>query len=235
MNSSIQWRFPLAVQAIFAIYVVATLPFLPESPRFLIAQGRVLDGADIIARLQDKPTTDPAVVKEVHEIVETLTDECNLGQLGWKELFSPQNSGDLKRFILGIGPHLIAQWAGINTLSYDQLRRSSNPRAYFPVVLQTVLGLPHRLSLIIAGTAATQYAISSIFPIFYIDRVGRRPAMIYGCLGCGLCMAGIAGGVKADNKVGGAFAIAFMFLFDDIFALGIHAVSWMYASEINSM
>jgi len=230
-----QWRFPLAMQAVFAIYVIATLPFLPESPRCLIAQGRVLDGADIIAQLQAKPNTDPAVVKEVDEIVETLNDEGNLGQLSWKELFSPQNSSDLKRFILGIGPLVMAQWGGVNTLSYHQLHDHSNSRAYFPVVLQTVLGLSHRLSLILAGAAATQYAISSIFPIFYIDRVGRRPAMIFGTLACALCMAGVAGGVKAGNKVGGAFAIAFMFLFDDVFALGIHAVAWMYASEINSL
>ena len=48
-------------------------------------------------------------------------------------------------------------------------------------------------------------------------------------------MAGIAGGLSADNKLGGAVAIIFMFLFDDVFAFGIHAVAWMYASEINSL
>jgi Sugar (and other) transporter len=106
---------------------------------------------------------------------------------------------------------------------------------YFPVVLQSVIGLPHRLSLILAGIAATQYAIFAIFPIFYIDRVGRRTALMFGSLACGLCMAGIAAGVRADNKVGGAFAVAFMFLFDDVFAWGIHAVAWMYACEINSL
>jgi MFS family permease len=111
----------------------------------------------------------------------------------------------------------------------------TNDSPYFPVVLQSVIGLPHRLSLILAGIAATQFAISALFPIFYIDRVGRRTALIFGSLACSLCMAGIAVGIKADNKVGGAFAVAFMFLFDDVFAWGIHAVAWMYASEINSL
>jgi hypothetical protein len=109
----------------------------------------------------------------------------------------------------------------------------SDPKPYFPVVLQLTIGLPHRLSLILAGIAATQYAVASIFPIFYIDRVGRRLTLIFGTLACGLCMAGIAARVGADNKVGGAFAVGFMFLFDDVFAMGIHAVGWMYACEIN--
>jgi hypothetical protein len=100
---------------------------------------------------------------------------------------------------------------------------------YFPVVLQSVIGLPHRLSLILVGIAATQHAIAAIFPIFYIDQVGRRTALVFGSLACSICMAGIAAGVRADNKVGGAFAVAFMFLFDDVVGWGIHAVAWMYA------
>ena len=56
-----------------------------------------------------------------------------------------------------------------------------------------------------------------------------------GSIGCAIAMASIAGGVKADNKVGGAIAIAFMFIYDDVYALGIHAVAWMYATEINSL
>ena len=48
-------------------------------------------------------------------------------------------------------------------------------------------------------------------------------------------MASVAGGIKAGTKVGGAIAIAFMFIFDDMYALGIHAVAWFYACEINSL
>lgn len=110
-----------------------------------------------------------------------------------------------------------------------------NQRAYFPVVLETMIGLSRRLSLILAAAAATQYALASIFPFFYIDRLGRRRAMMFGLFGCSIAMAVIAVGVQANNKVGGAFAIAFMFIYDDVFALGIHAVAWMYACEINSL
>lgn len=111
----------------------------------------------------------------------------------------------------------------------------ANSSSYFPIVLETVIGLNHQLSLILAGTAATQYALTSMAPILYIDRFGRRRTMMIGSLGCSISMAVIAGGIRAGNEIGGAFAIAFMFLFDDMYALGIHAVAWMYASEINSL
>jgi hypothetical protein len=48
-------------------------------------------------------------------------------------------------------------------------------------------------------------------------------------------MGCIAGGVSVNTKLGAAVAIAFMFLFDDCHALGVHAVAWFYACEINSL
>jgi len=48
-------------------------------------------------------------------------------------------------------------------------------------------------------------------------------------------MVGVAIGVKSNTKAGGAVAITFMYLFDDFFAVGLHPVAWMYASEINSL
>ena len=101
--------------------------------------------------------------------------------------------------------------------------------------MQTVLGLSHQLSLVLASVAATQFALFSILPIFYIDRMGRRWTIILGSIGCAIAMASIAAGVKSDTKLGGAIAIAFMCIYDDMYALGIHAVAWFYACEINSL
>ena len=98
-----------------------------------------------------------------------------------------------------------------------------------------MLKLPHQVSLIISSCAATQFALFSIIPIFYVDKVGRRKTIIFGSLGCAIAMGCIAGGVSVNTKLGAAVAIAFMFLFDDCHALGVHAVAWFYACEINSL
>ena len=68
-----------------------------------------------------------------------------------------------------------------------------------------------------------------------MDKVGRRKTIIFGSLGCAIAMGCIAGGVSVNTKLGAAVAIAFMFLFDDCHALGVHAVAWFYACEINSL
>lgn len=65
-----------------------------------------------------------------------------------------------------------------------------------------------------------------------MDKIDRRWTIIFGSIGCAIAMSCIAGGVKVDTKLG-AVAIAFMFL--DCHALGVHAVAWLYACEINSL
>jgi Sugar (and other) transporter len=121
-NSSIQWRFPLAFQVVFAFVVVTLVPFLPESPRWLISNGKMDEGEKVLARLQGKSIEDPEVAAQRDEIVEILMKEERAGKASWKEIFT---QGELKYFIrmlIGMGPLLMNQWCGINTLSYSRMK-----------------------------------------------------------------------------------------------------------------
>lgn len=42
-KSSVSWRFPLAFPIVFASVMLAFLPFLPDSPRWLVKHGRVAE------------------------------------------------------------------------------------------------------------------------------------------------------------------------------------------------
>lgn len=116
-DTSIQWRFPLAFQSVFALIVLFIVPLLPESPRWLISRGRVDEGTNIIARLYGKTVDDPAVLAQRDEIVESLKTENETGEASWTEIFSQGDRKNLQRMLLGIGPLLMNQWCGINSLS----------------------------------------------------------------------------------------------------------------------
>jgi MFS family permease len=48
------WRFPIAFQCIFGIFIVVGMVFLPESPRWLFVKERYEEGESVIASLYAK-------------------------------------------------------------------------------------------------------------------------------------------------------------------------------------
>ena len=61
-------RFPLAFQFFFIFILYGTVPWLPESPRWLIAHGGIDEAEQIIADLEGTTVDDPWVVTESKEI-----------------------------------------------------------------------------------------------------------------------------------------------------------------------
>jgi MFS family permease len=65
-------------------------------------------------------------------------------------------------------------------------------RYYITSVLQINVGLDRNLALLLGGVINTMFIIGSLFPTFFLDRVGRRRPMMWGSLGLGVCMMMIA-------------------------------------------
>lgn len=82
---SASWRFPLAFQFVFILILWATVPWLPESPRWLIAHGRCGEARVIIANLEDLGPDDPYVVTAYTEIVDAVEYERQ-NAVSWSQL-----------------------------------------------------------------------------------------------------------------------------------------------------
>jgi len=95
------------------------VPFLPESPRYLISRGKIDEGTHILARLYGVEDDDAQVVTERDKILETLISEKETGEATWKELFTQGPQKNFHRVLLGIGPLFMNQWSGINTITYE--------------------------------------------------------------------------------------------------------------------
>lgn len=71
-----QWRLPIGFQAVFALCLFLQCMVLPDSPRWLIAHGRVEEGARVIAMLEDRDSIDhPDVVRVQKDIEHSLSIE----------------------------------------------------------------------------------------------------------------------------------------------------------------
>ena len=110
------WRFPLAFQLIFIIVLFATVPWLPESPRWLIAHGQEDEAFQIIADLESKEVDDPFVLTQHKEIVFAVQYERK-NHVGWMDLLrgrtGPQGGTcTIRRLLLGAGTQAMQQLSG---------------------------------------------------------------------------------------------------------------------------
>jgi hypothetical protein len=55
------WRFPIAFQIIFGLFIIFGMMFLPESPRWLCVRERYEEGETVIAALMGKEVQDREV------------------------------------------------------------------------------------------------------------------------------------------------------------------------------
>lgn len=108
--SSFAWRWPIAFQGLFVIAILLFLPFLPESPRWLMQHERIEEATEVYARFQgsDATISDLRVLKEREEVMASIETERFMGQASWTEIFTENKERSISRVLLGAGPYLSA-------------------------------------------------------------------------------------------------------------------------------
>lgn len=103
------FRTAWGCQFIPCIFLIAGLPFLPESPRWLAKVDRTEEALDILAKIQAKGNrNDPLVIAEWDEITQTLAAEREAGP-GWQKFVY---NGMWKRTLAGFTVQMWQQNAG---------------------------------------------------------------------------------------------------------------------------
>lgn len=235
VGGPISWRFPLAFQLVFIIILFSTVPWLPESPRWLIAHEYEDEAFSILADLENKDSNDPFILQQHAEIVYTVQYERENG-VGWMDLLRGKTGGKagtstIRRLLLGAGTQFIQQFAGINVTSY-----------YLPTVLISSVGLGESLARLLAACNSVSYLLFSLISIPNVERWGRRKLLMYAAAGQGFCylmitiLLNLSDGSIGDAKKKLATAsVAFFFLYYVFFGIGMQGVPWLYPTEINSL
>ncbi|CAM1510154.1 Fc.00g004890.m01.CDS01 [Cosmosporella sp. VM-42] len=218
---SVAWRFPLAFQIVFCLFILAFVMGLPESPRWLVLKGREEEAREVIAALANKETHDPYVENEFKAIKETA-EEMNKGS--YSDLFLRNKNRNLHRTVLGYVNQMFQQISGINLITYYAAQIYAN------------LGMSGTMARLLAALNGTEYFIASWPAVFLVERVGRRKLMLFGAAGQAITMAILAGvNSQPDNKSCQIAAIAFLFIFNTFFAVGWLGMTWLYPAEITPL
>ncbi|RDB22798.1 Sugar transporter STL1 [Hypsizygus marmoreus] len=233
-SSSAQWRVPVALQIVFALIMIATIGFLPESPRWLLKANRSAEAMAVISALDDKPISDREVQRTFHAIREAVIAEAprldektssdkdtnEMAKASLKELFTGGRSQNFKRVMLGIVIQCFQQITGINLITY------------YATLLFERLGISDTKSRIIAACNATEYFLASLVAIFIIDRIGRRKLMLFGASGQCITMVLLAVLGSINNSATRVISAVLLFVFNSFFAIGWLGMTWLYPAEI---
>lgn len=235
VGGSFAWRFPLAFQLIFLFIIWATTPWLPESPRWLISNGRVDEAKQIIADLAAVHYDHPHVARESQRIQGAIVFERENEPSFWDILLNRTRSHSgtcaTRRLILAMATLAMKELTGINVTSY-----------YLPTLLTSSVGLSNTMARLITSLNTISYLIASFFGIPLIERWGRRKMMIVGAAGqafshimiC-ICIRIRELPSETHQTEAAKASIAFFFLYYVFFAIGWQGIPYLYPSEINSL
>lgn len=223
VNSSVQWRFPVAFQIFFALILFFGIINLPESPRWLLAQDRKAEALHILAALEDlEPEADEIVAQAT--VIQDAVNRFSRSQVGFKDLMSGGKTQHFQRMVIGASTQFFQQFTGCNAAIY-----------YSTVLFETTIGLERRLSLVLGGVFATVYALATIPSFFLIDTLGRRNLFLIGAAGQGVAMTiSFACLVHSTPQTAKGAAVG-IFLFITFFAFTILPLPWIYPPEINPL
>ncbi|QRD92342.1 putative MFS sugar transporter [Aspergillus flavus] len=230
VGGSIAWRFPLAFQFFFLIILWSTTPWLPESPRWLIAHGRQEEATVVLSCLEAKPIDDPFVIAQRNEIEFSVRYERE-NSMRWRDLCQKKgnDSKTLRRLLLGAGSQFMQQFGGINIMSY-----------YLPTVLMDSVGLSDTMARLLAACNALSYLVFSGLAVLLVERMGRRGLMLLSTFGQFLCFLIITillrfSRISDNGEKFASASVAFFFLYYGAFGIGMLGVPWLYPTEINSL
>jgi MFS family permease len=112
--ASSNWRAMFISAVVPSFILLIALIFLPESPRWLAAQGRFDAAREVLARVLEK--------KEAERTYEELVQIVHADRLAFRDLFVPRFR---KPLAIGIGLAIFQQLTGVNTIVY-----------YTPIIMQ---------------------------------------------------------------------------------------------------
>jgi len=207
-NLQYGWRWMFGSEALPALLLLVLLFFVPESPRWLAKYGRRQKALAVLSRVGGRAHGQ----RELESIEDAIAHESSsLGQL-----FRP---GMRILLVIGIVLAVLQQVTGINVFLYfgAEIFKKMGSGTHAALLKEVIVGVVNLTFTVIA--------------IWTVDRLGRRPLMLIGSAGMGICLAamGLAGYLQRTT---GIWLLVFILGYIACFALSVGPVTWVILSEI---
>jgi len=184
INNNLSWQLPLIFQAFACVIVMVLVFFVPESPRFQIAQGMEDEARAFLVKYHGNNDPNSALVNlEIQEMKEGIKlDGIDKRWWDYRPLFFTHNGRWRMTQVLMIS--IFGQFSG-------------NGLGYFNTVIYANLGVTsvsRQLGYNLASSIVS--AFSAVSGASLTDRMPRRKILVFGTFACAVLL-GINAGLSA--------------------------------------
>lgn len=226
IQSDVSWRLPLALQAVPSLIVVLIVWFLPESPRWLLANSRDEEAKDFLVRYHGNGDPNhPIVQLEWQEFKENIvTDGSDKRWYDYSELFKTKSARWRSLMVIFMG--VFGQFSG-------------NGLGYFNTQIYAAVGYDNYMQFVLNLANSITSCAGALAGVALSDRMSRRRALIFGTFGSA-CLLAINGGLSAkwakyapgeENIKVGQGAVAAYFFFNIIYSFAYTPLQALYPVE----
>lgn len=210
------WRTMFLVGIIPAIILGIGMLYLPETPRWLLSQGRQEECVLILSRIEGTKQAVISLSQMQEELRESMYERSN-----WKELLQAWLKVPV---IICVGIMFFQQFVGINTVIY-----------YSPKIF-LMAGFNGTVAAIWAsvGVGAIN-VLFTIVSVYFVDRLGRRKLYFIGLSGIFVSLLLLGCCFWEVEQLGEMLKwliIILVFCYVAFYAISIGPLGWLIVSEI---
>lgn len=205
------WRWMFTAVTVPAVVFFAASFAIPESPRWLMAKGREQQAEDVLRRIGGNAAY---ATSEITAIAHAMREE-ETRTTSWRGLWQP---GVRAVLLIAIGLAILQQWSGINILfNYaEEVYRAAGLGA-------------NQIFLDIVITGAINL-LFTVFAMVIVDRLGRRPLMLFGC--CGIGVSHLLAGLAYRTGQHGLPVLVLTLCAIGCYAMTLAPLTWVLIAEI---
>lgn len=209
-NAGLGWRPMFASAVIPAVLLWGGMLLLPDTPRWLASKGRWNDAQSVMERVAGAGANG-----EMAEIRASLEQDKHASV---RQLLAP---GLRVALLVGVGLAILQQLVGINTIIY-----------YAPTIFGYAGVTAASTAILATSVVGVLNVLATIVAVVLVDRVGRRPLLLWGMGGMALSLAATGVLFASGPKNAGTLLLLCLLLYIVSFAIGMGPVFWLLSQEL---